>query len=363
MMQPPPSPGSPQAQAHNPLANKASKHELSTIQSLDGWTNKALPVIMRVASIAGLVGAGFFGIVGTLIAGAALVGAEVARAHLHNKADLNRELALYHKDIARVLGKPADATLTIQDMRDAADEKKVGDKALKPLKDELDHLKYRSKYNYAMGAIRAVLTTAITSVLSAMLGDYKQASVDKMIKSSMQIFYTVSFSTMASGAAHAAAENIGSKKFEKNKPVSIYTDLVKLQEFSQHQNVNAEQVFNIVVKKDKELAADIEQKFGTSFDCMTVRQKQRVVHQYEDKVHAKLLAEHINEGVGVTAIPLSIAGQLDWNALPPLPEKEDKGEGKSSPVVKQITEKGKKANPLEKYLDGSYKAQAVNTLQ
>ncbi|MBY0407055.1 MAG: hypothetical protein K2Q01_05135 [Rickettsiales bacterium] len=308
------------SQARNPLAIGASKDELSTINTLDNWSNKALPIVMRVASIGALVAAGFFGIGGIIAAGAALVGVELGRAFLHNKADQNRELALYHKDIARVLGKPEGSKLTIQDMYDAADEKKVGDKAIKPLKAELDHLRYRSKFNYIMGAIRAVLTTVVTGLLSGAIAQFD--SLAAVQKSPMNLFYTVSGSLMLSGMCSSACESIGWSKFDSNKPPSMYSDLVKLQQIAQQQNVTPEHVFSLAVKSDKGLAAEIEKAGGMAYENMTVRNKKRVIAQYEPRVHAKLLADHINEGANVTIVPLSLAGQLDWSSLPALPAKD-----------------------------------------
>jgi hypothetical protein len=202
----------------NPVKSTVVKDEMSAIQTMDSISDKVMPILTQVAAVATVGLAGFLGTGAVLMAGAGLAAFELGRAYLHNKADLNRELALYHKDIARVLGKPTGAHLTVQDMRDAADEKVVGNKALKPLKAELDHLEARAKLNYRTSAIRAVITTAVTGVMSMGMTEFNFQSFEAVAKRGLGIFYLVTGSLGISSMANMAAERIAWEHFDKTKP-------------------------------------------------------------------------------------------------------------------------------------------------
>ena len=298
----------------------SSKEEMGRIRTLDSISDNILPILTQVGAVLTVGVAGLFSNPITLaVAGASVLAFEVGRAYLHNQGDLNRELALYHKDIARVLGKSPDSQLTIQDMRNAADEKVVGDKALKPLKAELEYLKVRGKLNYTTGVTRAVITTAVTSFIGRALGHLTLDSVDMVAKQSMQIFYLFTGALGISSMANMGMEKLAWNNFDKTKPPSLYIDLIKLQKTAQTQNVTPQAVFEIILKADKELDNRIERETGSDYHDMTARNKERIVARYAGQTHAAELAEHINNGnVGVTAIPLSVSGQLDWSKLPAL---------------------------------------------
>ncbi len=302
----------------------AVKDEMSTIQTLDSISDKAIPILVQVAAIATIGSAGFLGPAAVALAGAGLMAFELGRSYLHNQADLNRELALYHKDIARVLGKSPNEHLTIKDMRNAADEKVVGDKALKPLKAELDHLKARARLNYAMSAGRALITTAVTGVMSMAMTNFSFHSFEAVAKQGMGIFYLITGSLGITSMANMGMEKLAWDNFDKTKPPTIYSDLVKLQKSAQLQPVRPQQVFEIILKSDKALATQIEQLTGQEYSEMTARNKERILAQYEKQTHVVELTEHLNNGsMGVTAIPLSVSGQLDWSKLPSLAEKPE----------------------------------------
>lgn len=312
-----------------PVVPSGLRQEVEDIRSADNLSGKFLPMITKAAGIMTVAFSAFLGPVALLAAGAAMLGVEVYRAHKKNDADLNRELALYHRDIARVLGKPADAKLTLQDMYDAADEKKVGDKAIKPLKQELEHLNARGKYNMRVGVMNALITTAVTGALSLIMTGFKFDSVEAIARQGMQIFWTITGSLSISSMATYGAENIAHQRFEATKPESNYKDLVRLQQIAQVQNVSAEQVFATAVNIDKNLAADIEKRAGMPYSGLSHRNKLKLVERYESIVHAKALAEHINEGGSVTSVALLMHGQLDPATLPQVQQDAAKDHGQS----------------------------------
>ena len=312
--------GSKTQQEHAPSVPTGYRQEVEEIRAADNLSGKFLPMLTKAAGTLTVVFAGFIGPVALLAAGAAMLGVEVFRAQKKNQADLNRELALYHKDIARVLGKAPDAKLTIQDMFDAADETKVGDKALKPLKMELAHLKERGKYNMRSGVANALISTLVTGALSLIMTGYKFDNIETVAKQGMQIFWTITGSLGISGMVSHGADTLLYKNFEANKPPTIYNDLVRLQEVAQHQNVNPEQVFALSVKIDKKLAGDIEKETGMPYNGLSHRNKLRIMEKYDSRAHAKSLAEHINEGGSVTSVALLMHGQLDPATLPQVKE-------------------------------------------
>lgn len=322
----------------NPAKSSVAKDEMSTIQTLDAISDKALPILQNVVTVATVTFAGLFGAGAVALAGAGLTAFELGKAYLHNRADLNRELALYHKDIARVLGKPEDAHLTIQDMRNAADERVVGNKALKPLKAELEHLDARGKLNYRTGALRALITTAITGVLSLAAPPLATHSLKAVANAAQPLFYYTMFSFSLASMVNMAAEKMAWDHFDRTKPNSVYSDLIKLQKSSQQQPVTPQQVFEVILKADKSLASRIEQQTGQEYHEMTARNKERILALYAKQTHAAELAEHINNGtLGVTAIPLSVSGQLNWANQPKDGEENTQATQQSKAKEKEAT--------------------------
>jgi len=296
----------------------AQQRELSEVKFFDWFNERLYPSMLQAIAVFAVVGAGplapAVGItpaVATLIAGGAMLAFELGRAYFRNRANLNRELALYHNDIARVLDKPLDSKLTVPDMYKAADEKVVGDKALKPLQMELKHLAYRNKYNYVMAIARAAVTTLTAIAMSSAVGFVQK--IGDIPKMGFSAYMSLTGALSVIGMATISIEKMGKSYFRSHEPLSVYPDLVKLQDMAKQQTVQPEQVFPIILKLDKNLSEYIKSHLGKPYEELTQRNKTRVIKACESKAHAIALADAINEGqLPVTAIAFSGMGQKNW---------------------------------------------------
>lgn len=301
--------------------------ETRSLQYLDLLGKKIFPVLGQVLAVAAVVAsAGLFGGAGIFVAGATMLSFEMGRAYFRNKADLQRQLTLYHDDIARVLDKSPSQLLTIADMKRAADPDQVGNKALKPLALELEHLSYRGKHRYLMAAVRATLTTCGAFLMSAMLSnspDFNKAiEAQEWTKVPATMFYPLMGSLTGIGLLTFSADQMGKAHFESNKPLSVYHELAQLQEAVKQKPLEPVQVFAILAKLDKTLANEVRKEFHQPFDALTFTNKQKAVKQFEARAHAQALAQEINNGnLGVTAIALSAFDQLPVE-LPDIKEPE-----------------------------------------
>jgi coproporphyrinogen III oxidase-like Fe-S oxidoreductase len=137
------------------------------------------------------------------------------------------------------------------------------------------------------------------------------------------------------GMGTVAVEKVGKSYFQKHEPISVYSELIHLQKDACQHSIAPEQIFTVVLKMDKNMAKDIEDRFGKSYANLTLRNKQRVINAYENKAHAIALAEAINEGaLPVTSIALSTFSQLEWPA-PNTKEKPEAGLSASTPDMTQ----------------------------
>ena len=303
----------------------AQQHTLKTVSTFDWIGDKILPGLLQATAIISVAAIGLFSSgLGTAIAGIGMLAFELTRAHLHNKADLNRELVLYHNDIAQALGKSPSEQLTIQDMRNAADEKTVGDKVVKPLKMELEHLAYRGNYNLLMGVVRAAVTTGGAIALHGMMSQVRDliagvpngsVTFAKILAYNQPsaILVPLTGAVGLIGAATIGIENTGKKYFDTYEPTSVYHDLAGLQKLNKSETVKPEQVFAIVIKLDKELAHDIQNRLGRPYQELSHRNKIRVMQACESRAHAQSLCEAINnDALPITAIGMSACQQMDW---------------------------------------------------
>jgi len=290
------------------------RNEIRSVEYFDWMSDKVYPFLGQAATITTVVLAGLVGTGAALLAGAGMLAFELGRAHFRNQADLNRELSLYRHDIARVLGKAPDAKLTIADMRKAADENQLGDKALKPLQLELKHLAYRGKYNLIAGAARAIVTTVAGMLLSSMGQLNPNLEGFEWLKSAVSgIYGPLSGTLFGVGTVTMVMEKLGKNYFESHQPESVYTDLIDLKRMARQHSIEPEQVFAITIKLDKELAKVIQDRFGRPYDKLTHRNKLRIIKATENVAHAHALAHGINEGtLPVTAVALSAFHQREW---------------------------------------------------
>lgn len=295
----------------------AQNLEFSAVQSFDWLGDKLLPAVVQTTAVLAVLAASLYSAPAMLAASGAMLAFELGRAHMRNQADLNRELVLYHHDIARVLGKSPDSKLTLQDMYDAADEKSVGEHALKPLKMELDHLTFRGRYNFLMGAARAALTAAVGYTMSGMINQdilhaLQTDFLGNLSSAGANLYYPITGSLGAMGLATMSMDQLGKQYFHQFEPLSIYSDLKRLEEGAKERIVSPEQVFDIIIKLDKGLAQEIETNLGKPYAKLTYHTKQRVIAAYENKAHPQALAQAINEGkVEVTAAALQGKHQLN----------------------------------------------------
>ena len=329
----------------------AQQRTLKTVSTFDWIGDKILPGLLQATAIIAVAAIGLFSSgLGTAIAGIGMLAFELTRAHLHNRADLNRELVLYHNDIAQALGKSPAEPLTVKDMFNAADEKIVGDKVLKPLKMELDHLAYRGNYNLLMGAVRAVVTTVAAVALHSMMADVQSKIAKELggitfsnILASKQLgalFFPLTGTVGLVGAATMAIEKLGKNYFDTHEPPSAYHDLISLQKLNKSEAVKPEQVFAIVIKLDTELAHDIQNRLGKPYHELSHRNKIRVIQAYESRAHTQALSEAINnDALPVTAIAISACQQMDWgNGESTKPSSEIESQTTPEPVS-VVTEK------------------------
>lgn len=291
-----------------------------TLKNLDWMGGKLFPVIGQVLAIGAVVAAGMIGTGAALFAGLAMFSFEIGRAYLSNQADQWRELELYRGDITRVAGKAPGTAITIEDMYKAAE-------TIKPLKTELDHLSYRSRYNYLMGAARAAVTTFGALVMGSVTSQaamYIKAGNWEQVGGSL--FYPLTGSLAAIGMATFGIEKLGKGYFNAHKPPTAYKELIALQEAVRQRPIEPEAVFSLDVKIDKTLAENIRRRTGKPYEDLTHANKQAMVEAYEPQVHAATLAKHINAGrLGVTAIALNAFQQIEWTnpALAPVAEQDN----------------------------------------
>ena len=294
----------------------AQQNEMKAISSFDWFSKKMLPSLLQVTAIIAVAAIGMFGsLPATIAAGVGMLGFELARAHINNKADLNRELVLYHKEIAHAVGKSPSETLTIADMRNAADEKKVGDNSVKPLKLELEHLAYRGRYNFLMAGVRALVTIGGAVALQGMMAPAKAAleAGNSWATLAGSAFWPLTGALGAVTGATIGIETMGKKYFDSHEPLTAYHELTQLQDLTKKQQLTPEPVFAVVVKLDKELAKDIQDHLGKPYAELSYRNKTRVMQACESRAHAQALTEAINNDVlPVTSIAMSACHQMDW---------------------------------------------------
>ena len=320
----------------------AQQSEMRTVSTFDWFSKKMLPGLVQAVAIITVAAIGMFGSwLGTLIAGAGMMAFELIRAHFINKADLNRELVLYHKEIAHAVGKSPSEILTVEDMRHAADQKIVGDKVVKPLTIELEHLAYRSRYNFIIGAMRALVTTAGAIVLQGMMGGAKAAwdSGNWTALGGSAAWPLTGTLGMVAGAT-MAVEKTGKSYFDSHEPLSVYHELTQLQNMSKKQAVNPEPVFEVAVKLDKALAKDIQERLGKPYAELTYRNKMRVMQACENRAHAQALTEAINnDALPVTAIAMSACHQMDWSNVGYAKPADNDGHGQTTPGHHSMSDK------------------------
>ena len=347
----------------------AQQRELRRASTFDWFGDKILPGLLQAAAIITVVAIGLFSSgLGTALASIGMLAFELARAQLHNEADLNRELVLYHKEIAEVLGKSSAEPLTVKDMYAAVDEKIVGDKAIKPLQIELEHLAYRGRYNLVMGAIRAVVAAGAAIALHGMMSGARAAIggetgvIDvKTLLASHQLgslFMPLTATLGVVGGATLGIERMGKNYFDRTEPLSVYHELTELQDQNKEQALKPEQAFNVVIKLDKELAQEIHARLGKPYAELSYRNKMRVMQACESRAHAHALTEAINnDALPVTAIAMSACQQLDWTggSIPTMlskgharvPELPEQGISNKSFVANLISQRNAKAQAPE----------------
>lgn len=192
-------------------------------------------------------------------------------------------LQFYSQEISNITGKPI-SQLSLVDVEQAARYQPNGQKNAIAL--ELEAAHRINRHNLQVGIVGILGVALLGSMAAAVVPVTAMAGAGMMIAgaafgiASNLIFMTVDHVVTSRDGAAAKYEFADQLK-----------DMVKQTRF---RPVPMEQVFDLLLKSHSDIRQSIKNRYGKSYTELTFATKTDIARQYEDVLHAQLLADRIN---------------------------------------------------------------------
>ncbi len=227
-----------------------------------------------------------FGPIGTALSFISFSSLSLVKHRLFMKQAKKNLLELYSQEVATITNKPVKS-LTIKDLDVAASYRPEGKKNAVAM--ELEALNKNNKINLTASMISIVTIGALAAFSATAIAATAFATGAGFV-------FPASAFALASAAVFMTADHFVSLKNGGRENYNFNAKLKELVKYNQFQKIEPEQVFDLLLKTNPVVEAEIKNKYSKSYAVLPLSVKTAIVDSYEEKFHAKHFADMINKG-------------------------------------------------------------------
>lgn len=231
-----------------------------------------------------------FGVPALLVAGTVGMAINSFAANTERGTQQKRLLNFYKDEVAALQGKSADS-LTLDDLKQVAAPVEKGGKGISAIQKELDDYDIHRKFQRGFGAVSSAITTGLMVGLSFAFPGFLEGGMALMLGLGLT---GLGHNLVAQGVRAVGQAIYGGHEHKLEN--GVHQRLMRIAEEIKEKPVNATEIFSLYAQATPELSAEIKKKYGSSYDHLTIMQKQQVSAAYEGKFRVAAVTDAINEG-------------------------------------------------------------------